>query len=63
MLVVAKGAYPASFLSTLDNGHDAAGKNPKLRACRMLRVPDWRLGGWGHLEMMLVVGKGPILKV
>ena len=30
-------------------------------------VPDWRLEGWGHLElnisMMFVVTEGPILKV
>ena len=24
---------------------------PKLWAWRMLRVPDWRLEGWGHLEL------------
>ncbi len=39
------GRYPESFIKI---GHDLA--KPELGAWKTLRVPDWRLEGWGHLE-------------
>ena len=30
----------------------------KLWAWRTLRVPDWRLEGWGHLELIIKDGVG-----
>ena len=26
-------------------------RKPKLGVWRMMRVPDWRLEGWGHFEL------------
>ena len=47
MLVVAKGAYPESLIKI---GHDL-GEQAEVGGWRTLRVPYWRLEGWGHLEL------------
>ena len=47
MLVVAKGPI-LKVSSRLDRIWLI---KPKFWAWRMVRVPEWRLEGWGHLEL------------
>ena len=46
MLVVAKGPV----LKVWSRMNMIWLRKPKLEAWGRLRVPDWMLGGWGHLE-------------